>query len=110
MSSIRAEVRQFVMTYSDYAWTGRAIARLVSFAQFPTVTFYQLLLLILNGFDQRYQASINFYLTSAIDKSQQHHDQELKSWERRESNPRQLGEKSESYLFAMPPPPTFSFV
>ena len=84
MSSIRAEVRQFVMTYSDYAWTGRAIARLVSFAQFPTFMFYQLLLLALNGFDQHYLASINFPLTSAIDKSQQHHDQELKSWERRE--------------------------
>ena len=53
------------------------------------------LLAALDGFDQHYQASIHFPLTSA----------NYKSLERRDSNPSQLGEKFERYLCAMQPSP-----
>ena len=66
------------------------------------------ILLALDGFDLHYQASVYFPQTSASDKSQQQQDHEEKSWERRESNPGQLGEKCECYLCAMIPPPSIS--
>ena len=45
----------------------------------------------------------------AVIKSQQHQEIPKKSWERRESNPGQLGEKRKRYLCAMPTP-AFAFL
>ena len=57
--------------------------------------------LILDGFDQHYQASVHFPLTSTIDKSQQHENNFWGEW--RILNPGVLDEKQECYLCATQP-------
>ena len=72
--------------------------------------FLQYYLVVLDGFDQHYQAaalSINSKQCGAVNEARQHH--EIILWEIRESNPRQLGEKHKCYLCAMPPPQLGNF-
>ena len=53
-------------------------------------------LLVLDGFDRQYQASVHFPLTSVINTSQQHPN---KLWEGRDSKPGFLGEQARMLLF-----------